>query len=145
MPVVSISAPEDAQPHIEVVSGSHPCPRDSHGRSIHLIASRLNMTKTLLSWAQITMIPLPMRTGEFHAYSQAASADPVPSVRESTASLTSSIFEYRNFHGRTYQSSSTTEYWYVYSPPRPTLHTWDSHLTARAPNDDKYIEAFNMR
>ncbi|KAM5348611.1 hypothetical protein ACJ41O_008435 [Fusarium nematophilum] len=79
---------------------------------------------TLLSWAQMTMVPLPMRAGEFHASSQAASADPVPSVRESTASLTSSIFEYRNFHGRTYQSSSTTEYW--------------------APNDDKHIEAFDV-
>lgn len=144
MPAVSMSAPEDAQLHVEVVSGSYPCPQESHSQSIYLIALRLNMTRTLLSWAQMIMIPLPMRTGEFHAYSQAASADSVSSVRESTASLISSIFEYCNFHGRTYQSSSTTEYWYVYSPPRPTLYTWDSYLTARASNDDKYIEAFNV-
>ncbi|PHH61259.1 hypothetical protein CDD81_637 [Ophiocordyceps australis] len=33
------------------------------------------------------------------------------SVYSSTASLAESIFNYRNIHGRTYQSSKTTEYW----------------------------------
>ncbi|KAI5463650.1 S-adenosyl-L-methionine-dependent methyltransferase [Mariannaea sp. PMI_226] len=43
---------------------------------------------------------------------------------ESTASLTSSILDYRKIHGRTYQSSKTTEYW--------------------APNDEKHLEAFDI-
>ncbi|RSL57317.1 hypothetical protein CEP53_006509 [Fusarium sp. AF-6] len=43
---------------------------------------------------------------------------------ESTASITSSILEYRNIHGRTYQSSKTTEYW--------------------APNDEKHVEGFDI-
>ncbi|KPM35803.1 hypothetical protein AK830_g10787 [Neonectria ditissima] len=46
------------------------------------------------------------------------------SVHESTASVTSSIWEYRNIQGRTFQSSKTTEYW--------------------APNDEKHIEAFDV-
>ncbi|KAH6867609.1 S-adenosyl-L-methionine-dependent methyltransferase [Thelonectria olida] len=46
------------------------------------------------------------------------------STRESTASITSSIFEYRSVHGRTYQSSKTTEYW--------------------ASNDEKHIESFDV-
>ncbi|KAH6885725.1 S-adenosyl-L-methionine-dependent methyltransferase [Thelonectria olida] len=46
------------------------------------------------------------------------------SVRESTASISSSIYDYRNIQGRTYQSSKTTEYW--------------------APNDEKHIEAFDV-
>lgn len=33
------------------------------------------------------------------------------SPSSSTASLSSSIFDYRKLHGRTYQSTSTTEYW----------------------------------
>jgi len=33
------------------------------------------------------------------------------SFRGSTASISSSIYEYRTIHGRTYQSSKTTEYW----------------------------------
>lgn len=33
------------------------------------------------------------------------------SLRDSTASLASSIYEYRTIHGRAYQSSNTTEYW----------------------------------
>lgn len=33
------------------------------------------------------------------------------SLRESTASLTSSIFESRTIFGRSYQSSKSTEYW----------------------------------
>ncbi|RYO96507.1 hypothetical protein DL765_011596 [Monosporascus sp. GIB2] len=45
-------------------------------------------------------------------------------IRESTYSITSSILEYRTIHGRTYQSSRTTQYW--------------------APNDDKHIEAFDV-
>lgn len=35
----------------------------------------------------------------------------ISSLRESTASLSSSILEYRDLHGRKYQSSKTTEYW----------------------------------
>lgn len=46
------------------------------------------------------------------------------SGRNSTASLTSSILEYRTLHGRTYQSSKTTEYW--------------------APNDSQHVEAFDV-
>ncbi|KAK4443922.1 S-adenosyl-L-methionine-dependent methyltransferase [Podospora aff. communis PSN243] len=46
------------------------------------------------------------------------------SVLESTASITSSLLEYRQIHGRTYQSSKTTEYW--------------------APNDAKHISAFDV-
>ncbi|KAH7013798.1 S-adenosyl-L-methionine-dependent methyltransferase [Ilyonectria destructans] len=46
------------------------------------------------------------------------------SVRESTASLSSSIWEYRTVQGRTYQASKSTEYW--------------------APNDEKHIEAFDV-
>ncbi|KAK7210093.1 hypothetical protein V2G26_017271 [Clonostachys chloroleuca] len=42
------------------------------------------------------------------------------SLRESTASLSSSILEYRDLHGRKYQSSKTTEYW--------------------APTDERHIE-----
>ncbi|KAK0617008.1 S-adenosyl-L-methionine-dependent methyltransferase [Immersiella caudata] len=34
------------------------------------------------------------------------------SLRESTASITSSIYEYRTLHGRSYQASNTTEYWF---------------------------------
>ena len=30
----------------------------------------------------------------------------------STTSITSSLLDYRRIHGRTYQSSHTTEYWY---------------------------------
>ncbi|KJZ72065.1 hypothetical protein HIM_08520 [Hirsutella minnesotensis 3608] len=33
------------------------------------------------------------------------------SINSSTASLTDSIYDYRNIHGRTYQNSKTTEYW----------------------------------
>ncbi|KAI8651305.1 hypothetical protein NCS55_01374400 [Fusarium keratoplasticum] len=43
---------------------------------------------------------------------------------ESTASITSSILEYRKIHGRTYKSSKTTEYW--------------------APNDEKHVEGFDL-
>ncbi|KAJ3520242.1 hypothetical protein NM208_g13792 [Fusarium decemcellulare] len=43
---------------------------------------------------------------------------------ESTASITSSILEYRTIRGRTYQTSKTTEYW--------------------APNDDSHIEGFDV-
>ncbi|KAH8895803.1 S-adenosyl-L-methionine-dependent methyltransferase [Thozetella sp. PMI_491] len=46
------------------------------------------------------------------------------SIRGSTASLTSSILEYRSINGRTYQSSKTTEYW--------------------APNDEKHLESFDI-
>ncbi|PKS08525.1 hypothetical protein jhhlp_004910 [Lomentospora prolificans] len=46
------------------------------------------------------------------------------SVRESTESLSSSIFDYRTLHGRTYQASKSTEYW--------------------APNDEKHVEAFDI-
>lgn len=46
------------------------------------------------------------------------------SVRDSTASLSSSIYEYRTINGRKYQSSKSTEYW--------------------APNDEKHIEAFDV-
>ncbi len=35
------------------------------------------------------------------------------STLESTESLSSSIREYRNIHGRTYGSSKTTAYWQV--------------------------------
>ncbi|RYP40580.1 hypothetical protein DL767_001580 [Monosporascus sp. MG133] len=43
---------------------------------------------------------------------------------ESTNSITSSLLEYRTIHGRTYQTSQTTEYW--------------------APNDDQHLEAFDI-
>jgi hypothetical protein len=33
------------------------------------------------------------------------------SLRDSTTSITSSIYEYRTINGRRYQSSETTEYW----------------------------------
>ncbi|KAI8722697.1 hypothetical protein NCS52_00414100 [Fusarium sp. LHS14.1] len=46
------------------------------------------------------------------------------SRHSSTASISSSILEYRNIRGRTYQSSKTTEYW--------------------APNDDKHLEGFEV-
>ncbi|KAK0649077.1 UMTA protein [Cercophora newfieldiana] len=46
------------------------------------------------------------------------------SVRDSTTSITASLYEYRELHGRTYQSSKTTEYW--------------------APNDQKHISAFDV-
>ncbi|RYP55170.1 hypothetical protein DL768_000164 [Monosporascus sp. mg162] len=45
-------------------------------------------------------------------------------VESSTNSITSSLLEYRTIHGRTYQTSRTTQYW--------------------APNDDKHIEAFDV-
>ncbi|KAH7163411.1 S-adenosyl-L-methionine-dependent methyltransferase [Dactylonectria estremocensis] len=46
------------------------------------------------------------------------------SLRDSTASITSSILEYRNINGRKYQSSKTTEYW--------------------APTDEKHIEGLDL-
>ncbi|KAF9874167.1 UMTA protein [Colletotrichum karsti] len=46
------------------------------------------------------------------------------SLRESTASLSSSVREYRTIKGRTYQTSNTIDYW--------------------APNDDKHIETFDV-
>ncbi|KAG7137185.1 Secondary metabolism regulator LAE1 like protein [Verticillium longisporum] len=52
-----------------------------------------------------------------------SSAD-VESLRESTASLRSSILEYRNINGRHFQSSTTTDYW--------------------APTDEKHIEGFDL-
>ncbi|KAG7106465.1 Secondary metabolism regulator LAE1 like protein [Verticillium longisporum] len=52
-----------------------------------------------------------------------SSAD-VESLRESTASLRSSILEYRNINGRHFQSSTTTYYW--------------------APTDEKHIEGFDL-
>ncbi|EEY19336.1 conserved hypothetical protein [Verticillium alfalfae VaMs.102] len=52
-----------------------------------------------------------------------SSAD-VESLRESTASLRSSILEYRNINGRHFQSSKTTDYW--------------------APTDEKHIEGFDL-
>jgi hypothetical protein len=48
----------------------------------------------------------------------------VDSLRESTASIESSILEYRSIHGRKYQSSKTTEYW--------------------APTDEKHIEGIDI-
>ncbi|KAM6525909.1 hypothetical protein FSOLCH5_002037 [Fusarium solani] len=52
------------------------------------------------------------------------SAADAESTSSSTASVSSSIFEYRKIQGRTYQSSNTTHYW--------------------APNDDKHVEAFDV-
>ncbi|CRK08675.1 hypothetical protein BN1723_008999 [Verticillium longisporum] len=52
-----------------------------------------------------------------------SSAD-VESLRDSTASLRSSILEYRNINGRHFQSSKTTDYW--------------------APTDEKHIEGFDL-
>lgn len=46
------------------------------------------------------------------------------SLIESTASITSSILEYRTIHGRTYQAAETVQYW--------------------APNDEQHIEAFDV-
>jgi hypothetical protein len=40
------------------------------------------------------------------------STDDAESTRSSTASVSSSIYEYRRIQGRTYQSSHTTDYWY---------------------------------
>ncbi|KAK5653287.1 hypothetical protein OQA88_9186 [Cercophora sp. LCS_1] len=54
----------------------------------------------------------------------AQAADDDDSLKESTASITSSLLEYRTLHGRTYQSSQTTEYW--------------------APNDIQHIQAFDV-
>lgn len=48
----------------------------------------------------------------------------VSSIVSSTASLTDSILEYRNIHGRTFQASKTTEYW--------------------GPNDDKQNEGLDI-
>ncbi|KAI8650135.1 hypothetical protein NCS56_01465400 [Fusarium sp. Ph1] len=50
--------------------------------------------------------------------------DDVESTFSSTASASSSIYEYRKIQGRTYQSSNTTDYW--------------------APNDEKHVEAFDV-
>ncbi|KAF4963490.1 hypothetical protein FSARC_8499 [Fusarium sarcochroum] len=52
------------------------------------------------------------------------SAADTGSTRSSTASVSSSIYEYRKIQGRTYQNSNTTDYW--------------------APNDEKHIEAFDV-
>ncbi|WYZ39985.1 hypothetical protein EsH8_IV_000326 [Colletotrichum jinshuiense] len=52
-----------------------------------------------------------------------ASSD-AASLRESTASLSSSIRDYRTLYGRTYQTSNTTDYW--------------------APNDEKQLEGFDV-
>ncbi|KAL4728225.1 hypothetical protein ACLX1H_004967 [Fusarium chlamydosporum] len=46
------------------------------------------------------------------------------STHSSTASVSSSLYEYRKIQGRTYQNSHTTDYW--------------------APNDDKHVEAFDV-
>ncbi|KAK3360510.1 S-adenosyl-L-methionine-dependent methyltransferase [Lasiosphaeria hispida] len=46
------------------------------------------------------------------------------SLRDSTASITSSIYEYRTINGRSYQSSKTTEYW--------------------APTDEKHVGGFDI-
>ncbi|KAF5521498.1 Secondary metabolism regulator LAE1 [Colletotrichum aenigma] len=46
------------------------------------------------------------------------------SLRESTASLSSSVREFRTIKGRTYQTSNTIDYW--------------------APNDDKQLETFDV-
>ncbi|KAL6922741.1 hypothetical protein FSHL1_000015 [Fusarium sambucinum] len=46
------------------------------------------------------------------------------SLRESTASITSSILSYRTINGRKYQSSNTTEYW--------------------APTDDQHVAGFDI-
>jgi len=46
------------------------------------------------------------------------------SIRDSTASITSSLLAYRELHGRTYQNSHTTDYF--------------------APNDEKHIEAYDI-
>ncbi|KAK2752436.1 putative SAM dependent methyltransferase [Colletotrichum kahawae] len=48
----------------------------------------------------------------------------IGSLHQSTSSLTSSIREYRTIHGRTFQTSNTTDYW--------------------APNDEKQIEGFDV-
>ncbi|KAM9876055.1 UMTA [Verticillium dahliae] len=50
--------------------------------------------------------------------------DDSESVLSSTASITSSILEYRKINGRTFASSSTTDYW--------------------APNDDQHLEGFDV-
>ncbi|KAH7022217.1 S-adenosyl-L-methionine-dependent methyltransferase [Ilyonectria destructans] len=52
------------------------------------------------------------------------SAADAESLRDSTASITSSILEYRNINGRKYQSSKTTEYW--------------------APTDEKHIQGLDV-
>ncbi|CEI41933.1 unnamed protein product [Fusarium venenatum] len=46
------------------------------------------------------------------------------SLRDSTASITSSILSYRTINGRKYQSSKTTEYW--------------------APTGDQHVEGFDV-
>ncbi|KAF4475817.1 s-adenosyl-l-methionine-dependent methyltransferase [Fusarium agapanthi] len=40
---------------------------------------------------------------------------PTDSLRDLTASITSSILEYRHINGRPFQQSKTTEYWYHYT------------------------------
>lgn len=69
------------------------------------------------------------------------------SVRESTASLSSSIWEYRTVQGRTYQASKSTEYWYVRlssSQEHDDAVVDDAYFINRAPNDEKHIEAFDV-
>ncbi|KAF7555889.1 hypothetical protein G7Z17_g1826 [Cylindrodendrum hubeiense] len=66
--------------------------------------------------------PLVSKLRGIHRILPRASAEDC--VQESTASITSSIWEYRKIQGRTFQSSKTTEYW--------------------APNDEKHIEAFDV-
>ncbi|KAL2202620.1 S-adenosyl-L-methionine-dependent methyltransferase [Sarocladium strictum] len=51
-------------------------------------------------------------------------ASELGSLNSSTASLTESIFDFRNIHGRTYGNSKTTEYW--------------------APNDDRQNEGLDV-
>lgn len=68
-------------------------------------------------------------------------------VTLSTASITSTIFQYRKLHGRTYHNfdGGEREYWCVppfneIPPPKPTDHT-----SSRAPNDAKQNEQLDLK
>lgn len=62
--------------------------------------------------ANLTSVPIeadPQFDAADDEHDDAASE--LGSLNESTASLTDSIWDYRNIHGRTYGNSKTTEYW----------------------------------
>ncbi|KAF5693372.1 methyltransferase [Fusarium denticulatum] len=61
------------------------------------------------------------------------------SLRDSTASITSSILEYRHINGRPFQQSKTTEYWSAKLIPKRNCPASDLTISG-APTDDDYQE-----
>jgi len=61
----------------------------------------------------------------------------------STASLTSSILEYRTHHGRTYHNQrGTAQSWYVESPGSQ----WSAvNGASRTPNDEKQMDSMDIK